>query len=177
MKVKNTILTLVTCCFCIALQVNANTSTSNKNVKNPTTAAKQEQPFEHIVKLLPEDFRPAFTRETVIKLNTIVKRSYAVINEFDALTKELENSLSKVDNATPESKLTSIGNKQMLVLKTLEIRSKSALTDMMKAVATLKASDEYYNSAVLAGMVKFVKTVEQEVNDQSVFLNELLTEA
>lgn len=48
---------------------------------------------------------------------------------------------------------------------------------MMKAVDTLKASDEYYNSAVLAGMVKFVKTVEQEVNDQSVFLIELMSEA
>lgn len=120
--------------------------------------SKAQRTYEHIIELLPEDFKPAFTRETVIKLNAIVRRSYDVINEFDALNKQ--QKVSAGDNVS--SNFISTDS-----LKTLNIRSQSALIDMNKAVKTLKSSGEYYNESVLEGMLTFVTDVNDELSAAS----------
>jgi hypothetical protein len=129
-----------------------------------------ESSTPHISEILPEDFRPAFTRETTIKLNAIVKRSYSVINEFDTATKEWETYLSGMDQPASTEATNRFNKDQLMVLKTLNKRSKDVLTEMNRAVDTLKASGEHYNTAVLAGMVKFVKTVDQEVSEELVLV-------
>ena len=56
------------------------------------TLADNTNNKQQFVELLPKDFRPAFTKETVIKLNAIVRRSYDVINEYDAIIEQTYNS-------------------------------------------------------------------------------------
>ncbi|MGQ7843737.1 hypothetical protein ACUNV4_04630 [Granulosicoccus sp. 3-233] len=53
---------------------------------------------------------------------------------------------------------------QWVAIDRLELRSKAAHADMASAVDALKAGDEYYNAAVLAGMSRFVRDVEQEIS-------------
>ncbi|MFT2089626.1 hypothetical protein [Paraglaciecola sp. 2405UD69-4] len=182
MKYKNT--SIVLGISCVSAFLFLGTATANNDIDttdvNKSSSVNLEpanpRSFEHIVKLLPEDFKPAFTRETVLKLNGIVRRSYEVINEFDSLKKGNEASLLLVDSKATAEQIK-LANSQFNEMQALSERSKSALEDMMKAVDTLKASQEHYNSAVLAGMVKFVKVVEHEVNEHSTLLAKVVKQA
>lgn len=125
------------------------------DIKDPSAVAVVADshvttPETQIVEILPEDFKPAFTRDTVIKLNSIVEQSYAVIREFDNFKKD------NVPGALDERKLATLNE--------LTDRSKSALQQMNAAVVKLKSSKEHYNPAVLAGMLRFVETVEDEIS-------------
>ena len=132
--------------------------------------AKVEQPNQNIVELRPGDFKPTFTKETVIKLNAIVSRSLDIINEYDAV----------IENTQPTMQLlkTNAGNK-LLAQKSLKIsalskRSKENLLAMQKAEKQLKSSNEEYNSVVFAGMMTFVQDVERETSAKSEKLIEML---
>lgn len=131
-------------------------------------AVQKTEAGKEIVELQPRDFKPAFTRDTVIKLNEIVRRSHAVISQYDEIVKGIRAS---VKAASPEAKgkVSQIG--------ALAKESKVALSDMMDAVKVLKASGEEYNSAILAGMIDFVQDVEREVSAQQVTLEKILSAA
>lgn len=123
-----------------------------------------DQKGQQVVELAPEDFKPSFTKSTVIKLNAIVSRSLDVINEYDSIIgemkqssdpKSIENQIRRVDQLSEQSTLI--------------------LTDMLAAEKELKASDEVYNSAILAGMKDFVSDVEREVTERSAKLAQSLS--
>ena len=138
----------------------ASTSVSDSTItdkKADITEAQSSNP--EIIEILPEDFQPAFTRDTVIKLNAIVKRSYAVIEAFDTFRSELYDS----EQGGKENVKTKLTDNQTLAINALELHSHFALNDMQEAVKELKTSNEHYNIAVLAGMVMFVEAVDREV--------------
>jgi hypothetical protein len=170
MKFTKIMFTLSTFCLLSIVSTSTVTATTSSQDVAPKQKAttkympESTQSFEHIVELLPEDFKPAFTRETVITLNAIVKRSYAVIEEFDDLNQELEKTMHKPSFQRSAEQLKALVQHKLTVRNNLRQRSKTALSDMQQAVKTLKASDEHYNAAVLAGMFTFVKTVEREVS-------------
>lgn len=126
-------------------------------------AAPTKTQDSRFVELQPEDFKPAFTRETVIKLNAIVHRSYDVINQYDAIIGEVRKTVAnkeKMQALAPEHKM------KIEMIAMLATQSQKALADMTAAVTALEESSEHYNPAVLAGMVDFVKDVEQEITEQ-----------
>ncbi|GAB2188809.1 hypothetical protein MAH1_04160 [Sessilibacter sp. MAH1] len=126
-----------------------------------STVAKKE-----IVELLPEDFKPAFTRETVIKLNAIVKRSFDAINDYDDSIREVRAVVADAmkPDATDDAK--QIAMKKISHINDLMQASKSALMDMKAAEVELRNSGEEYNSAILAGMIDFVEDVAREISAQ-----------
>ena len=66
------------------------------NIERPTSNnSAATETHAQIVEILPTDFKPAFTRHTVIKLNAIVEESYAAILEFDRFKKDLESTIIK----------------------------------------------------------------------------------
>lgn len=160
LPIKAILLSTLVC----ATLATAKTSVQSANGAQQMTQDPSSQNFEHIVELLPEDFKPAFTRDTVIKLNAIVKRSYAVIREYDELTKALEKQKPSTSKTLSAEQLKALVQHKLTVTDSLEKRSKAALADMIQAAKLLKASDEHYNAAVLAGMMTFVKDVEREVS-------------
>jgi hypothetical protein len=138
------------------------------------TEKEKQENKQQFVELLPKDFRPAFSRETVIKLNAIVRRSYDVINEYDAIIGETYSNVMKASkNDTGQQHITDT-KKQLSVIQNLQSRSDSALSDMMLAVDMLKKSGEDHNEAILAGMVNFVKDVQKEIAKKNNELNTLL---
>lgn len=105
-----------------------------------------------IKEVLPSDIKPTFTRETVIKLNAIVQRSLDTIDEYDALRLKVRDDPERYSSEDLKETLTG-----------MDVEAKAALKDMEAEVARLEASDEIYNAVVLAGMVRFVKDVEEEI--------------
>jgi len=115
-----------------------------------------------------EDFHPAFTKATVIKLNAIVSRSLEVIDEYDLIMSELR--LAKQESTAGQIYATKIKG-----INELSEQSKLILSEMLVAESELKASDEIFNDAILAGMKKFVIDVEREVSAQSALLSQTLS--
>lgn len=104
--------------------------------------------------ILPSDFEPTFTRDTVIKLNGIVQRSLDTINAYDELRRSVRADPS-LDGA----------GETTAALEEMDEIAKAALIDITAEVDRLEASDETYNPVVLAGMVTFVTKVEDEVGE------------
>jgi uncharacterized membrane protein len=151
----------------MAMACTAIASTKNEN--------KEGQ--QQFVELLPKDFKPAFSRETVIKLNAIVRRSYDVINEYDAIIERTYNNVMQASKSELNQQHQADTKQQILVIRNLEHRSNLALSDMMSAVEILKKSGEEHNKAILAGMVNFVKDVNKEVSKKNAEINQLLNDA
>ena len=105
-----------------------------------------------IKEVLPSDIAPTFTRETVIKLNAIVQRSLDTIDEYDALRIDVRD---EPERFSPEELKETLAG--------MDVEAKAALKDMEAEVTRLESSDEIYNAVVLAGMVRFVKDVEEEI--------------
>ncbi|TDF36609.1 hypothetical protein EYS14_17975 [Alteromonadaceae bacterium M269] len=135
---------------------------------------KEKQEHQKFIELLPKDFRPAFTRETVIKLNAIVRRSYDVINQYDSVIAKTYSDAMQASGKEATVQFKSEAKKQVSEIAQLEQRSDAALSDMMDAVKVLKKSGEEYNEAVLAGMVNFVKDVNEEITKKNTELNTLI---
>lgn len=105
-----------------------------------------------IKEILPSDIKPTFTKETVTKLNAIVRRSLTTIDAYDELRREVKGDPSKGDLQSTKDELAE-----------MDTTAKAALVDIEAEVERLEGSDEVYNEVVLAGMVRFVKDVEAEI--------------
>lgn len=141
-----------------------------------TALAQEEQPknAQELVELYPTDFKPAFSRNTVIKLNAIVHRSYDVINTYDAIIADVKQTMEQSENASrmsPEAKM------KLQKIASLAKESKKILTDMNSAIDELNASKEDYNAAILAGMLDFVQDVEREITKQEMQLKGMINPA
>ena len=131
---------------------------------------------QKFVELFPSDLKPAFTQNTVVKLNAIVRRSLDAINEYDEIIKDVRVAVDKVvtENAVPD--LKEQAGQKVAQITVLDQASKSALSDMMAAATELRNSDEVFNRAILAGMVDFVEDVEREIAAQQIKLTKILSE-
>lgn len=109
----------------------------------------EQQVKQQLIEQTPEDFKPAFTRERVIELNTIVSHQLQVINQYDDL--KITNEISAE-------------------LLNLEKQSKLNLSHMLSAEQRLIASGEHYNKATFAGMKSFVEDVQHEISANVVMM-------
>lgn len=166
---RRVLLTLGVFCFLgsVALPVQASANEDATMVALQAAgeeAAGSDNTFSHIVELLPEDFRPAFSREVVIKLNTLVKRSYAVVSEYDQAKFRVvqEQCVNSFTDAI-EDKCGHYSAK----LKYLHNEALKALNQIRYEAHLLRNGKEYYNAAVLAGMLRFVEAVELELGEAS----------
>jgi hypothetical protein len=121
---------------------------------------------QEIVELQPEDFKPAFTEETVLKLNAIVRKSLEVIREYTNNIKNIRATIEQATQASASDEAKSIAQKNVDTLGKLSKRSKDALAEMTTAATELKNSDELFNPTLLHGMVDFVEDVEREITSE-----------
>ena len=150
------ILTPLLLTFSAALILGCETETSiEENTVVKENSAKRTNPNDNnILELAPGDIAPAFTRETVIKLNAIVSKQLEVVTEFDRIKRlhQKSESASEKDISEYES-----------VVSDLLAQAKANDKEMMEAKTALLESGENYNAPTLAGMVDFIKDVEQEI--------------
>ena len=136
--------------------------------QSPVLAA--ETTDSAVVELQPQNFKPAFTRDTVIKLNAIVRRSLNTINTYDSVIKNIRTQVEQASDSEATPQLKQHASHQVAELMQLQQHAEHALADMRAAVKQLKASGEYYNKTLLAGMIDFVEDVEREISAQRQYL-------
>ena len=119
-------------------------------------------------------FAPAFTRETVIKLNAIVQRSLDVYKEFSPELKSINAAVdtAMAEDASADDRATAEAGYDKIVA--WHDRALAAQADMTDAVEVLKASDEIYNEELLAGMIKYVNDIEGEMKKRRRSIEERL---
>ena len=100
------------------------------------------------------EYKSPFSKETVLKLNAIVQRSKDAIDELDALQKTIRR-----EGLPDEDQLLN-------QTKALSKQAADARKDMRRAVNELNSSGEDYSSETLAGMVKFVRQVDNEIRKE-----------
>jgi hypothetical protein len=105
--------------------------------------------------------RSPFVGDRVVGLNAIVRRSLEVSREFDAAA-GLRAAAAGGDRAAAQQALATVSD--------LHDRAKAALNDMLGAEKELKASGEYYDEVIFAGMMKFVADVETETREEKAAL-------
>ncbi len=126
----------------------------------PLAPAESETEF---VELGIDEFSSPFTKETVVRLNSIVGRSLASIQAYDGSVKKIEESIdaSLAGGASAAERADAM--KGLAKLEILSREAKAARKDLNDAEAELKSGDEKYNEAILAGMVAFVVKVDDEL--------------
>lgn len=102
-----------------------------------------------------DDIESPFTRETVLKLNSIVGRSLSAINEFD----QVRSTAGVADNHDP--------SRLLAVYEELSAKASAAQVDMGQESSRLVSSDEHYNEEILAAMVYFVSQVDSEIREEA----------
>lgn len=131
-----------------------------------SSASSTERDSQNIVKITPDKFQPAFSKETVIKLNSIVSRQLTVIDEYDAVMNKARKAM-KNSTHNQQAQLSQHSD----IIDALSKRAKINLKDMTAAKKELIASEEKYNEATLAGMMTFVTNVDKEISAQSDLLH------
>jgi hypothetical protein len=126
-------------------------------------SARPPEAASGFVRIDPEDLRPAFTRETVIRLNAIVRRSLEAIEEYDDAIGEIRASARAAGRDGATGTIRRDAERGLAQLRDLSARSRSALRDMNAEITRLEGSGETYNKTILAGMAHFVRTVESEI--------------
>ena len=101
-----------------------------------------------------EQLSSPFTKERVIMLNAIVRKSLDIINEYDGVRRAYEKSDGK-STSDFQVKLKEFSKKALAVRE-----------EMAEAKKDLVSSGEKYNEAIFAGMVKFVHDVDNELRNK-----------
>lgn len=157
-KIAVPFLLITVCLFgIIACERAADSSSSVSNT---------EKSAQNIVKITPDKFQPAFSKETVIKLNSIVSRQLTVIDKYDAVMNKARKAMQdSTDNQQVQL------SQYSEIIDALSKQAKTNLKDMATAKKELIASKEAYNEATLAGMMTFVTNVDKEISDQKGLLH------
>ena len=104
-----------------------------------------------------EGFRPAFTNETVIKLNATVEKAKATLDRFDDVMLQVADA-RKAKNAAEVSALET----ELAMLRTASDDAAAAFQAEKQA---LLSRDEVYDPIVLGTMEQFVMDAPREIAD------------
>jgi hypothetical protein len=126
--------------------------------------AKAEQPGQPVYGT--NEARSPFERETVIRLNAIVQRSLDAINEYDGRRKEIREAAAVAAAPGADDAARAKATEGISFIDGLYDRAKAAFDDLKVAENDVKTSGEFYNDAILAGMVTFVTKVEVELREE-----------
>ncbi len=99
--------------------------------------------------------KPAFTKETVIKLNAIVRRSLDAMDTFDDLVPELASAKASGDSARAAAITKQMGE--------LEATTIAARAEFATEKEALLARKEEHNKIVLDAMEQFVVEAPGEI--------------
>ncbi|WDI32699.1 hypothetical protein PUV54_05750 [Hyphococcus flavus] len=113
-----------------------------------------------------DSMRPAFEKETVIKLNTIVRRSLETANEYTAGIRDIRVMVTAAAQDDASDKQVAQALTGLKQLEDWHAQALSAQTDMNAAVAALETSGEDYSEEILAGMVQYVNDVERLLREE-----------
>lgn len=107
-----------------------------------------------------------FTQEVALRLNDIMRRTKAIIDDFDKKIPEIRKAVETAKGKAPNSPESLAADQAIANLKTMHSGAKSALVELDKEGAALIASKQYYSEPTFSGMALFATKVEKELNDE-----------
>lgn len=107
-----------------------------------------------------------FTKATVLKLNAIVRKSQAIIAEFDRTIPGIRKSVAAGAARGATAAQRTRAKASFASLTTLAGRAQFNRADMQRAERQLRASGEKYNDTILAAMVEFCVEVDTELQTE-----------
>jgi len=104
---------------------------------------------------LSENQRPAFSQQTVLKLNPIVERSKAALDRFDEIQPLLEDARKAKNSDRIAALETEIAK--------LKAETESAHSEFQAEKKALLTRDEYYDAIILGAMEQYVAEAPAEI--------------
>jgi len=134
--------------------------TTNPAIESPAAAQTVSDTDAAVAQIFAEgnvrsDERPAFSKDTVLKLNPIVARSKAALDRFD----ELMPQLAAAREARDADRISAIETE----LPKLKAETDAALTAFRAEKAALLSRKEYFDEVIFAAMEQFVTEAPSEI--------------
>lgn len=145
-------------------QPNAVAETSKEANSERPLYTRQDVPGSvqgrEVTEVTMDEIKPAFTEETVLELNAIVRRSLKAAGEYSRSVKPVRAAVSASQSAEASAAQREAAAVGLDKLRRLHDRAIAARKDMDAAAEELMSSGESYSEELLAGMVKYVHDVE-----------------
>jgi hypothetical protein len=107
-----------------------------------------------------------FPQETALRLNEIMRRTKAVIDDFDKQIPEIRKALENAKGKAANSPEMVAADEAIAKLNAMHAISKNSLAELDKEGTALKASRQYYSETIFSGMALFATKVEKELDDE-----------
>ncbi len=170
---KNPLIFLLLTCFAtmplVSSQATAQSNqpaTKSEAEAAPKKGVAASSPDDQFKELGLENFRSAFTRETVLKLNAIVSRSLDTVTKYDDEIPKIEIAVARASGPDADDKARRDAEAGVALVKTLSEQASAAHADMLVASEQVRTSGEIYNAPLLSGMNRFVRRVDEEIREK-----------
>lgn len=106
-----------------------------------------------------------FPGDTLLRLNTIVRESKAVIDEYDEIRPAVEKLVADAQAAPGDAAKMAKARKGLDQIRALQAEAIAARNNLAAEGQKLVDSKQYYDQVVFSGMATFVTKVEDEFAD------------
>jgi hypothetical protein len=107
-----------------------------------------------------------FPQETALRLNEIMRRTKAVIDDFDKQVPGIRKAVESAKGKAANSPEMVAAGEAISKLNAMHAISKNSLAELDKEGTALKATKQYYSETIFSGMALFATKVEKELADE-----------
>jgi cobalamin biosynthesis protein CobT len=107
-----------------------------------------------------------FSQEVALRLNEIMRRTKAVIDDFDKQVPQIRQAVENAKGKAVGSPEMAAADEAISKLNAMHMISKNSLAELDKEGAALKATKQYYSETIFSGMAMFATKVEKELADE-----------
>jgi hypothetical protein len=109
--------------------------------------------------------KPAFERETLLRLNAIMHRAKDTVDKYDEIRPGIEKLVADAKAAPGDTAMAAKARKGLEEIRALQAEAIAARTDLSEEGQKLVDSKQWYDQVVFSGMATFVTRVESEFAD------------
>lgn len=107
-----------------------------------------------------------FPQDVALRLNEIMRRTKAVIDDFDKQVPQIRKAVENAKGKAVGSPEMVAADEAISKLNAMHMISKNSLAELDKEGAALKATKQYYSETIFSGMALFATKVEKELADE-----------
>jgi hypothetical protein len=109
--------------------------------------------------------KPAFERETLVRLNAIMHRAKDTVDQYDQVRPGIEKLVAEAKAAPGDAAKAAKARDGLVKIRALQAEAIAARKDLSVEGQKLVDSKQWYDQVVFSGMATFVTRVESEFAD------------
>lgn len=106
--------------------------------------------------------KPAFERETLLRLNAIMRRAKDTVDKYDQIRSGIEKLVADAEAAPGDTAKLAKARKGVEEVRALQAEAIAARKDLSEEGQKLVDSKQWYDQVVFSGMATFATRVESE---------------